>query len=59
MKCHGELEVAAVNLGSARSHKSAVWLPSVGIQRFELVARRHVGYAIAKQVQMKQNHDRW
>ena len=48
MKCHGGLEVAAVNLGSARSHKSAVWLPSVGIQRFELVARRHVGYAIAR-----------
>ena len=37
-------------MASACSHKSAAQLRSVGIQRFELVARRHAGYAIAMEV---------
>ena len=48
MKCQGGLEVAG--LGSARSHKWAVRLRSVGIRRFELVARRIAGYAVALEV---------
>ena len=38
------------SLGSARSHKSAARLRSVGIRRFELVARRFAGYAVATEV---------
>ena len=37
-------------MGSARSHKWAARLRSVGIRRFELVARRLAGYAVAMEV---------
>ena len=47
MKRQGGLERS---LGSAHSHKWAARLRSVGIRRFELVARRLAGYAIALEV---------
>ena len=37
-------------MGSACSHKWAAWLQSAGIRRFELVARRLAGYAVAMEV---------
>ena len=37
-------------MASARSHKWAARLRSVGIRRFELVARRLAGYAVAMEV---------
>ena len=50
MKCQVGLEVAGVNLGSARSHKWAARLRSIGIRRFEMVARRLAGYAVAMEI---------
>ena len=50
MQCQGGLEVAAVKSGPCTSHKSAARLRSVGIRGFELVARRHAGYAVALEV---------
>ena len=48
MKHQGGLEVAGVK--SASSHKWAARLRSVGIRRFELVARRLAGYAVVMEV---------
>ena len=49
MKCQGGLEVAGVKTGLCM-HKWAARLQSVGIRRFELVARRLAGYAVGMEV---------
>ena len=49
MKCQGGLEVSGVKSGLC-SHKWTGRLRSVGIRRFELVARRLAGYAVAMEV---------
>ena len=49
MKYQGGLEVDGVKSGLC-SHKWAARLRSVGIRKFELVARRLAGYAVAMEV---------
>ena len=47
----GSLAGSVMNcLSFARSHKSAEWLRSVGIWRYELVAKRHAVFTVSMEV---------